>query len=159
MIDQHNHRISDTPTVPANPEVGFQAAAYIILWCILFGANGVAIKVAFEGFGVFSAAAIRFSIAAMAIALWALLSGRSFRLADGQGKHLLVYSILLTTQLSLFYVGLSRTYASRGTLIINMLPFLILILAHFFHTRRPDYPTQTDRAAIWIWWRCLRVCR
>jgi len=127
-----NHRTSDTLAIPSNPRVGFQAAVYIIMLCILFGANAVAIKVTFEGFGVFSAAVIRFSIAATAIALWAFLSGRSFRLVDGQWKHLLVYSILFTVQLSLFYVGLSRTYASRGTLLINMLPFLILILAHFF---------------------------
>jgi len=132
MRIEGHHRASDAWAIPANPKVGFRAAAYIIMLCILFGANAVAIKVAYEGFGVFSAAVIRFSIAAMTIALWAFLSGRCFRLEDGQWKHLLVYSILFTVQLSLFYVGLSRTYASRGTLLINMLPFLILILAYFF---------------------------
>ena len=130
-VDGH-YRASDTVTMPSNPNVGFRAGVAIILLCILFGANGVAIKVAYEGFGVFSAAVIRFSIASLTIALWAFLGGRSFRLADGQWKPLLIYSILFTAQLSLFYVGLSRTYASRGTLLINMLPFLILILAHFF---------------------------
>ena len=127
-----HHRVPDTGTIPSNRKVSFRAGAAIILLCILFGANGVAIKVAYEGFGVFSAAVIRFSIASLTIALWAFLGGRSFRLADGQWKPLLIYSILFTAQLSLFYVGLSRTYASRGTLLINMLPFLILILAHFF---------------------------
>jgi drug/metabolite transporter (DMT)-like permease len=127
-----NHRPSDATTIPSNPNVGLRAGVAIVLLCILFGANAVAIKVAYEGFGVFSAAVIRFSLAAMTIALWAFMGGRSFRLADGQWKPLLVYSILFTAQLSLFYVGLSRTYASRGTLLINMLPFLILVLAHFF---------------------------
>ena len=120
------------PPPAPDPEVGFWAAAYIALLCVLFGANAVAIKVAFEGFGVFTAAVIRFSLAALVIALWALCSGRSFRLKTGQWRYLLVYAMLFTVQLSFFFTGLNRTYASRGTLIVNLLPFLILILAHFF---------------------------
>jgi drug/metabolite transporter (DMT)-like permease len=34
--------------------------------------------------------------------------------------------------MSLFYLGLSKTNASRGTLLVNLLPFFILFLAHFF---------------------------
>jgi drug/metabolite transporter (DMT)-like permease len=116
----------------ASVSMSFWGASNITLLCVLFGANAVAVKVAFESFGVFSAAAIRFSIAAVVIALWAHVRGKSFRLQKGQWKHLLVYSTLFTIQLSLFYSGLQRTYASRGTLIINMLPFLILVLAHVF---------------------------
>ena len=124
----------DQQTSPptSNPDVGLWAAAYIVLLSTLFGANAVAIKVAFEGFGVFTAAAIRFSVAALVIALWAVFSGRSFRLQKGQWRYLLIYALLFTVQLSLFFTGLDRTYASRGTLIVNLLPFLILILAHFF---------------------------
>ena len=120
------------PHPTSNPAVGFWAAAYIVLLCVLFGANAVAIKVAFEGFGVFTAAAIRFGVAAVVIALWAVFSGRSFRLQKGQWRYLLIYALLFTAQLSLFFAGLDKTYASRGTLLINLLPFLILILAHFF---------------------------
>ena len=116
----------------SNADVGFWAAVYIAFLSTLFGANAVAIKVAFEGFGVFTAAAIRFSVAALVIALWAAGSGRSFRLPKGQWRYLLIYALLFTVQLSLFFTGLDRTYASRGTLIVNLLPFLILILAHFF---------------------------
>jgi drug/metabolite transporter (DMT)-like permease len=122
----------EAPRLSANRTIGYGAAAYIIALCVLFGANAVAVKVAFEGFGVFSVAVIRFSIAAMVIAIWALMSGRSLRPKDGQWKPLMIYSALFTAQLSLFYLGLNRTHASRGTLLINMLPFLILILAHFF---------------------------
>ena len=35
-------------------------------------------------------------------------------------------------QLSLFYLGLSKTHASRGTLLVNLQPFFVLLLAHFF---------------------------
>lgn len=117
---------------PANPAMSLRAAAQVTLLCILFGVNAVAVKYGFMGFGVFSSACIRFGAAALVIALWALLTGRSFRLRPGQARHLLVYSILFAVQLSLFYIGLDRTYASRGTLLVNMLPFIVLVLAHFF---------------------------
>ena len=120
------------PSPASNPDVGFWTAAYIIFLCVLFGANAVAIKVAFEGFGVFTAATIRFSVAALVIALWAASSGRSFRLKKGQWRYLLIYALLFTAQLSFFFTGLDKTYASRGTLLINLLPFLILVMAHFF---------------------------
>ena len=103
-VDGH-YRASGTATIPSNRNVGLRAGVAIVLLCILFGANAVAIKVAYEGFGVFSAAVLRFSMASLTIALWAFLGGRSFRLADGQWKPLLIYSILFTAQLSLFYVG------------------------------------------------------
>ena len=118
--------------IPSRREISFWTALYMMLLCTLFGANAVAIKVTFEGFGVFTAAALRFGIAAVIIALWAFFGGRTFRLQRGQWKPLLVYSLLFTAQLSLFFTGIDRTYASRGTLLINLLPFLILLLAHVF---------------------------
>ncbi len=108
------------------------AATQVTFLCVLFGVNAVAVKYAFKGFGVYSSACIRFGIAAVVIALWARLTGRSFRLRPGQARHLLVYSALFSVQLSLFYAGLERTYASRGTLLVNLLPFIVLVLAHFF---------------------------
>lgn len=104
----------------------------ITVLCILFGANAVALKISFTGFGVLFTAAVRFSIAAAVIALWALMTGRSFRLKPEQWRYLLVFSSLFVVQLALFNLGLDRTFASRGALLTNILPFLILVMAHFF---------------------------
>jgi drug/metabolite transporter (DMT)-like permease len=92
----------------------------------------VAIKISQMGIGTFTAAGLRFCIAAMAIALWVHISGRPFAVAKSNVKPLLIISILFTAQLSLFYLGLSKTLASRGALIVNVVPFLVLIFAHFF---------------------------
>jgi len=100
--------------------------------CVLFGSNAIAIKMSFAGFGPFTAAGLRFAMASAAISLWAMATGRPFAIKKGQGLHLIVLSIIFTVQLSLFYLGLSMTNASRGTLIINFQPFVVLILAHFF---------------------------
>ncbi len=118
--------------IPKNEDLSFLAGIFTVFLCTIFGSNAVAIKISLSGLGVFTAAGTRFSIAALAIILWAIITGRSFRIKKGQTHHLLIISILFTVQLSLFYLGLSKSNASRGTLIVNLQPFFTLFLAHFF---------------------------
>ena len=117
---------------PSNPELSFSAVVFTIFLCIIFGSNAVAVKIAFSGIGVFTSAAIRFGIASIAIFLWARITGQSIILKKGQIHQVLIFSLLFTIQLSLFYLGLSKSNASRGTLLANLVPFFILFLAHFF---------------------------
>jgi drug/metabolite transporter (DMT)-like permease len=115
-----------------NLEFSFLAGILSVFLCILFGSNAVAIKLAFGGVGVFTTAAIRFSIASLAIYIWARATGQSLAFKKGQFHQLLILAALFAVQLSLFYLGLSKSNASRGTLIANLLPFWVLFLAHFF---------------------------
>ena len=121
-----------TETQPANQEISLAAGLFTVFLCIIFGSNTVAVKLAFSGLGVFTTAAIRFAIAASVIFLWARFTGRTIALKKGQIHQVLVFSALFTVQLSLFYLGLSKSSASRGALLSNLLPFFILFLAHFF---------------------------
>lgn len=105
---------------------------FIAFLTVLFGANAVAIKLALTGMGPLTTAGLRFALAAVAIACWAVATGRSFRIQPGQVFQLLIVSVAFTLQLSLFYLGLQRTYASRGVLISNLLPFFVLFLSHRF---------------------------
>jgi len=108
------------------------ASFYALFICTLFGANAVAIKITLTGLGVFTAAGIRFSIAAVAICLWAGVTGQPMRIKQGQVHQLFIIAALFVTQVCLFYLGLSKTYASRGALIVNLVPFFILIISHLF---------------------------
>lgn len=117
---------------PQNQELSLFAGIFTVCLCILFGANAVAIKISLSGLGVFTTAGLRFSLAAITIFIWALMTGRSFYIRAGQFQKLLVISILFTVQLSLFYLGLSKSNASRGTLLVNFQPFITLFLAHYF---------------------------
>ena len=117
---------------PSNEELTFAAGLFAIFLSILFGSNAVAIKITFSGLGVFTTAAIRFGVAAVAIFLWAKFTGQTIALKKGQLHQVFIFSSLFTVQLSLFYLGLSKSNASRGTLLANLLPFFILFLAHFF---------------------------
>jgi drug/metabolite transporter (DMT)-like permease len=121
-----------TETQPSNQELSLAAGLFTAFLCIIFGSNAVAVKIAFAGMGVFTTAAIRFGIAAVAIFLWAWFTGQTIALKKGQIPQVLIFSLLFTVQLSLFYLGLSKSNASRGTLLANLLPFFILFLAHFF---------------------------
>ncbi len=108
------------------------AVGFTALLCILFGANATAIKISLGGLGLFTTAAIRFGGAAAVICLWALLTGKPIRISAHQFYLMLILGLTFYVQLSFFYLGLSRTTASHGTLISNILPFVVLVLAHFF---------------------------
>ena len=115
-----------------NPDFSIFASILSAFLCVVFGANAVAIKLAFSGVGVFTCAAIRFSIAALAIWIWARTRGQPLAPTKGRFYLLLIFAALFAAQLSLFNLGLSKSNASRGTLISNLLPFWVLFLAHFF---------------------------
>lgn len=112
-------------------DMPLSAMAYTVFLCVLFGGNTVAIKITLSGMGPFTNAGLRFAVAAAFISLWGLATGRPFRLKNGQARHVLAVSILFTCQLALFYLGMVRTLASRGALMANLVPFFVLILAHF----------------------------
>jgi len=107
------------------------AVLFTVLLCALFGANAVAIKIAFNGLGTFTTAALRFAIAAVVLALWIRLRRRALAPPSGLAHQLVVIAAVFTVQLSLVYSGLSKTSASRGTLLINLQPFFLLFFAHF----------------------------
>jgi len=107
------------------------ASLFTILLCALFGANAVAVKISFTGLGIFTSAGIRFSIAALTLFIWARCTGKPLALKKSQFLPLLFLALIFFTQLSLFYTGQNKTTASHGTLIANILPFGVMILAHF----------------------------
>ncbi|MBN2060928.1 MAG: DMT family transporter [Deltaproteobacteria bacterium] len=117
---------------PNNQEMPFSAAIITSFICILYGANAVAIKVSLEGLGAFTVPGLRFSLSTIAICTWAILTHRKLSVRKEQIHQILIISILFTAQLAFMYLGLKKTNASRGTLLINLQPFFILFLAHLF---------------------------
>jgi len=108
------------------------AALFTAFICILFGSNAVAIKITFEGLGVFTTAGLRFALASVAISLWAITTHKPFKINAKQFYQMLIIGVIFFVQLSLFYLGISKTNASRATLFVNLQPFFLLVLAHYF---------------------------
>ncbi|MFC1821909.1 DMT family transporter [Thermodesulfobacteriota bacterium] len=117
---------------PNNQELPFLAAVYTSILCIFFGGNAVAIKISLSGLGPFTTVGFRSLLSALAILLWAKISGRLLAIKKGQMHQLLILTIAFVVQFSLLYPALDRTNASRGTLLMNLMPFFVLFLAHFF---------------------------
>lgn len=116
----------------ANGGLPLRASLYTMFLCILFGANTVAVKISLTGFGVFTTAGLRFGIAAVVISLWAACTGRPLAITGRQARQLVPLGVIFLFQLALFNSGQNLTTASHGTLISNVLPFVVMILAHFF---------------------------
>jgi drug/metabolite transporter (DMT)-like permease len=115
-----------------NKELPLSAALFSLFLNFLFGANAVAAKISLLGMGVFTTVGLRFFFAAIAISLWAIITGQPLYIDKSKVKQLIILSVFFVAQIGLFYLGLNMTTASRGTLIGNLLPFVVLLLAHFF---------------------------
>ncbi len=133
------------PTVPAMPPVRkaqepppgngtlpLRAALYCSLLCFLFGGNPTAIKFGSQSFGPLTMLGSRFLLASITLLLWALFTGRPVGLRRNQIRMLIPLPMIYVVQLGLFYVGQSKTLASHGALISNMMPLMVMILAYFF---------------------------
>ena len=120
-----------TPAVDAK-SLPLLGALFVAFLCAVFGANTVAIKFSLNGLGVFTTAALRFGLASIVIFIWTTFSHQQIAIQKGQLPKLLVITAIFFVQLSLFYLGISKTLASRGTLLANIQPFFVLFLAHFF---------------------------
>ena len=110
------------------------ALSYIILAvviCILFGANIVATKISFEGFGIFTVAALRFSMASI-ILLWLTVRYNSLKIERKYLKKSLVIAAIFSVQYFCMLWGISNTTASRAVLLIYLQPFFVLLLSHLF---------------------------
>jgi len=108
------------------------ASFFTAFLCILFGANAVAVKISLTGLGVFTTAGLRFGTAAIVLCLYAVCTGKPLAIRRGLFGHIVVLAAIFFIQLSLFYFGQAKTTASHGTLISNILPFMVMLLAHVF---------------------------
>ena len=100
--------------------------------CTMFGSNAIAVKMSFSGLGVYFASVVRFSIAFCCLVIWAKFTNQNLAVKRKYWPSLFIISFSFSIQLLLFYTGLSRSPASRSSIIINLQPFFVLIIAHFF---------------------------
>lgn len=108
------------------------AALFVIFLCMLFGGNGVAMKLGYTGIGPFTSAGIRFTLASVLLVFWAWYKNIPLKMDRDQWRLILAQCILFVVQVAGFHLGLDKTTASHGALVANVLPFMVLILAHFF---------------------------
>jgi drug/metabolite transporter (DMT)-like permease len=116
----------------ADQELPIVPAVFSVFLNILFGGNAVAIKFSLEGMGALTTAGLRFLIAAIAISLWAVVAGQPLGVDRRQAGRLAILALLFMSQIALFYLGLTQTTASHCVLISNLMPFVVLLFAHWY---------------------------
>ncbi len=108
-------------------------AAVALMICLTFawGLNGVAAKISNQGFDPVFVTIVRSTIGAACVFAWCRLRGISLFDRDGTLKGGLAAGALFGIEFALIFVGLDYTTVARGALMVNTMPFWVLIGAHF----------------------------
>jgi len=108
------------------------AAGAMLLLTLSWGLNQVLIKVSNTGYNPVLMTVGRSALAAVLVFAWCRWRGIRVFERDGTLWAGLVVGLLFGLEFVLIFFGLDFTSAARGTLMINTMPFWVLIGAHFW---------------------------
>ncbi len=108
------------------------AAAIMVGLTFSWGLNQVAIKLANTGFNPVFSTGARSAIGALIVFAWCRYRGIRLFEKDGTLVAGIVAGLLFGVEFVLIFFGLDLTTAARGVLMINTMPFWVLVGAHFF---------------------------
>jgi len=116
--------------MPEKETLDLKAVALLTLLCMIWGFNGVAIKVSNAGIAPIFCAGIRSVIAVLGLAVWMKVN----RMALFPGKILdgLVVGILFGSEFALLFSSLLYTTVSSAWILIYSTPFFHTLGAHYF---------------------------
>lgn len=107
------------------------AVGFMILLTFSWGLNGVAAKLANEGYNPIFLNVARSAIAGVLVFLWCRYRGIPLFRNDGTLWAGILAGLLFGGEFTLIFVGLEYTTVARSSLLVNTMPFWILIGAHF----------------------------
>lgn len=114
-----------------------RAELAMVLVVLIWGANFAFIKLALREIPAFSFAALRFTLATVALLLVVRLREGSARFPPGTLVPLLLLGFLGNTAYqALFMLGMTRTSASNSALILSTTPVLVALLARMSGVER-----------------------
>lgn len=108
------------------------AAVAVMVWLTFsWGLNGVAAKLSNTGYDPIFVSIVRSAIAAVLVFLWCRFRGIPLFTKDGTLLPGLVAGLLFGCEFILIFIGLDYTSVARSSLLVNSMPFWVLIGAHF----------------------------
>ena len=107
------------------------AVALMLFLTFAWGLNGVAAKISNQGFDPVFVTIIRSGIGAACVFAWCWWRGISLFENDGTLVGGLAAGALFGIEFALIFTGLDYTTVARGALMVNTMPFWVLIGAHF----------------------------
>jgi drug/metabolite transporter (DMT)-like permease len=119
------------------------AAVTVVLLCLSWGFNQVAVKLAIHDIPPLLQGALRSALATLIVAGWCKARGMPLLARDGTLVPGLVAGVLFGLEFLCIYQGLAFTTASRAVLFIYLAPFLVVLGARIF--------LPADRFSRWQW--------
>ena len=120
------------------------AAAIVVMLCLSWGFNQVAVKLAIHDIPPLTQSTIRSIVAALIVAGWCKARGIPLLARDGTLLPGLAAGLLFGAEFILIYQGLVYTTATRAVLFIYLAPFFVVLGARIF------LPADRFGAAQWL---------
>lgn len=129
------------PTPSAPRTLDSIAVGGLLLCCMIWGVNQVALKVANDGLAPIFQAGLRSVLSGLLVLGWALWRGERITVRDGTLWPGIAVAIAFAANFMLIGPGLVLTEASRGVLFLYTAPFFVAVGSHFL--------VAGDRLDIW----------
>ncbi|TKB19085.1 MAG: DMT family transporter [Mesorhizobium sp.] len=120
-----------TDTLDRRDAVDMTAAAIMVGLTLSWGMNYVAAKVSYAGYDPVFVSIARSILGGLCVFGWCRLRGIKLFQADGTLVAGIVAGVLFGVEFLFLYVGLEYTTVARNTLLVNTMPFWVLIGGHF----------------------------
>ncbi len=119
--------------MPEHRSLDLIGAALALVLSALWGANPVAIKLGLPDMPPLRLALMRFALSTLVIFGYAMASRRYDVLAirRGEGKAIWSLGLLFVVQIALMNLGLERTTAAHGVIVLNSYAIHTVVFAHF----------------------------
>src|SRR5690606_15301278 len=107
------------------------AVSLMLLLTLSWGLNGVLVKISNVGFNPVLVTVARSALAAIAVYLWCRWRGVHLWERDGTLGAGLLAGALFGVEFVLIFFAYDFTTVARGTMIMNTMPFMLLVAGHF----------------------------
>jgi drug/metabolite transporter (DMT)-like permease len=128
--------VSGTQALDRRDAVDAAAVAIMIGLTFSWGLNGVAAKLANAGYNPLLLTVVRSAAGGLLIYLWCLWRGVPLFNRDGTLWAGIAAGLLFAGEFVLIFVALDFTTVARSTLMVNTMPFWVLLGAHFILDER-----------------------
>lgn len=108
------------------------AVAFMLVLTFSWGLNGVAAKLTNAGYNPIFLNVARSAIACVLVFLWCRFRGIRLFERDGTLFGGILAGLLFGIEFSLVFVALEYTTVARNSLLVNTMPFWVLVGAHFW---------------------------
>lgn len=127
------HRIA----AAESPRLELTSVLAMMGLCFLWGGSFITAKVCLRGIPPMGLAALRFSLVLVVLLPYMRWRGIGLWFGAGAMRWLAASGLLLCFQMVVLFVGMQFTTAGRASILLNVQPFFVLLLAHFLLDRDP----------------------